>query len=116
MAVSSYDSHRELAYDVALDNQELREQIKQLKSKLTEEKRLRLKAQIDRRFMADKLEANGINHSIPCYVDEGEIECSAAECYASLREDDTFCPGCGKWIDWAHAENKSVTRPLGGDA
>lgn len=109
-----YDSYKDLAYDMTLDNQELRDEVKRLKSELTEEKRLRLVAQIDRRFMADKLVANGVNLCIPHYVDDGEIECGDARCCASLVEDYSFCPGCGAWIDWANAVDTSVSRPLGG--
>ena len=108
----SYDSFKDLAYDVTLDNQELRERIKQLEAELTEEKRLRLIAQVDRRFMADKLEKRGCVHCFPHYVGDGDIECSNTQCCAALSEDYHFCPGCGAWIDWVNAVDLSVSRPL----
>lgn len=107
-----YDSYKDLAHDVSLDNQELRERIKQLKSELAEEKRLRLIAQIDRRYMADKLESSGIKSCIPYRVDNDEIECGDISCAASLTEDYAFCPGCGKWIDWAKCVDVRTTRPM----
>lgn len=111
--MSNYDCTKDLVYDVTLDNQELRERIKQLESELNKEKRLRLIAQIDRRFMADKLEDAGIVHTIPHYVDDDEIECGNMRCCSELIRDYSFCPGCGAWIDWEKAVDQRTTRPLG---
>jgi hypothetical protein len=110
--MSIYDCSKDLVHDLTIENNELREEIKRLRSELTEEKRLRLIAQVDRRYMANKLESCGCVHCIPHYMGDGEIECGDTQCCVALSEDYHFCPGCGAWIDWANAVDKSVTRPL----
>jgi hypothetical protein len=102
--MSHYDSFRDYAYDVSMDNTELRCEIKRLISERNEEKRLRLIAQMDKHYMAEKLRDAGLS-TAPVQVDEGQYECGDVTCCTALERDYHFCPGCGKWIDWREMQS-----------
>lgn len=93
-----YDNFRELATDLQLDNDDLRDRIKRL-----ERNALSLQAQV-RNLLEEKrhLEGNlrGKVHCTP--VLRGD-EATCDDCEGELDREWTFCPNCGTWIDWDFA-------------
>ncbi|MBQ9002168.1 MAG: hypothetical protein IJ087_09975 [Eggerthellaceae bacterium] len=93
----TYDSFKDMAYDVSLDNQELRAEVKRLKGELNDAKRACYDMKMNLMFANDKLRKSNLVTD-PYEVDEGEYECG--ECNAELKRHWWACPGCGKRIDW----------------
>lgn len=94
----TYDSMKDLAHDIMLDNSELRAEVKRLKSELNEVKRLNYIANMDLMYAKRALAKKGWSQP-PAVVDE-DSTCECGECSVELKRDWVFCPGCGCLVDW----------------
>lgn len=92
-----YDSYKDMAFDEALDNQDLRGQLKELTAERNELKRENCDLRMQIMFARQKLRHDHATTN-PVKVDENEYECS--QCCSTLTDDWAYCPGCGKHVDW----------------
>ena len=92
-----YDSYKDMALDEALDNQDLRGQLKELQAERNELKRENCDLRMQIMFARQKLRHD---HATTNPVDVGEEKCECSQCCLKLADDWEFCPGCGKYIDW----------------
>ena len=92
-----YDSYKDMAYDEALDNQDLRSQVKELTAERNELKRENCDLRMQIVFARQKLRHDHATTN-PVQVDENKYECG--QCCAELQDWWNCCPSCGKYIDW----------------
>ena len=88
--MGNYDNWRELATDLQLDNNELRQKVGKLEYRLGE-------AKTNLRHAIAKLR-DAESTTEPYEVDEDEYECG--ECNIRLEPEWFACAGCGRVIDW----------------
>ena len=102
----TYDNYKDFAVDLQLENDELRAKVSRLNCNVLDLQREVRELLARNRYCEGKLRKSG-NSAEPVldkWDDEGVDECHCEDCGTELPwREWTFCPMCGKWLDWDFA-------------
>ena len=104
--MSNHENWKELAFEMLMENDELRARNKQLVKGAIKADRDNREMQSRIRYYEGKLRESGnsVEPVLDKWDDEGVEECHCEDCGTELPwREWTFCTSCGKWIDWDFA-------------